>query len=75
MNFESFLNEGITEKALDAELKEIRRIESLFLDSKIAKFVKDVDKTANTDVFKNYEAAKEAIADFIYELDSAGANI
>jgi hypothetical protein len=75
MNFESFLKEGITEKMLDSELKEIRRVESLFLDPKIVKFVKDVDKTADTEVFMAYEAAKEAIADFIYELDSAGANL
>ena len=39
------------------------------------KNTEDVDKIANTEVFKDYEAVKEAIADFIYELDSAGANI
>ncbi len=76
MNFNSFLNEKIDVKQLDKELARFKKIEAEFNKSDLAGFVKNVVKETNdSQLEKEYKAAQEAIADFIYALDSSGGNL
>lgn len=74
MNFESFLNEEvITEKILDAKLKQFNDVVKMFYSPDLVKFVKVLSNQTGLDLDEQYDKLKESMYDFIYELDSSGA--
>lgn len=75
MNFESFLNEEITEKLLDAKIKQLNDIAKQFYSTEMVNFIRDISRLTDMDTSEMHEKIHEDMLDFIYELDSSGAGL
>lgn len=73
MNFETYLNEEvITEKILDAKLKQFNNAVKMFYSPELVKFIKVLSNQTGLNLDEQYTALKESMYDFIYEVDSSG---
>ncbi len=73
MDFNTFLTEEvITEKILDAKLKQFNDAVKMFYSPELVKFIKVLSNQTGIDLDKQYTALKESMYDFIYEVDSSG---
>ena len=76
MNFETYLTEeALKTRDLDNKLKIFNDIIAKFYNRDLVQFVSTLSKQTGLDLDEQHKALHESLLDFVYELDSAGANL